>query len=367
MCSFIPTPSAFIPKKYLFIPHLGTKNLLNYIRIWDEYFFIPEAVMIRSLIVQPQRYYPHARESRELPRGSSYRMAYGEAKSWYIDDSWCCIQWYKSKYILPYCIEVEAKEQLCLPVSIRHPDIHWQYMLQGGYGIHEVMDQGLLLTEGYQHQIYAACGDFLSYVPPGRHLIVGYNIVTDWLDKHRDIQVPPATDMPQILLQDRLYRSTPAPITPGMLTELYYILEHPNIAGIQQDTNIYAAVGRLQSAHDRQKAAISPAPSSIEEVIKAVRQYIEGLLDNEMEIPPIARIANLYHIDKDHLSKMHKKLHQQSLQEYISEKRLERAALLLQNGISVVSVTYRLYYHDIPAFSNAFLKKYGVRPSQYLG
>ncbi|SKB97108.1 AraC-type DNA-binding protein [Sphingobacterium nematocida] len=322
--------------------------------------------MIRSLIVQPQRYYPHARESRELPRGSSYRMAYGEAKSWYIDDSWCCIQWYKSKYILPYCIEVEAKEPLYLPVSIRHPDIHWQYMLQGGYGIDEVADQGLLLPEDYQHQVYAACGDFLSYVPPGRHLIVGYNIVTDWLDKHRDTQIPSATDMSQILLPNRLYRSTPAPITPEMLTELYYILEQPNIKGIQQDTNIYGAVGRLQSAHDRQKAGMNPAPRGIEETIKAVRQYINGLVDNEKEIPSIARIADLYHIDKDHLSKMHKKFYQQqSLQGYINDKRLERAALLLRAGIPVVTVTYRLRYHDIPAFSNAFLKKYGLRPSEY--
>lgn len=238
-------------------------------------------------------------------------------------------------------------------------------MLQGGYGIDELADHGLLLPEGYQHQIYAACGDFLSYVPPGRHLIVGYTIVTGWLDKHRDTQIPSATDMPQILLPDRLYRSTPAPIRPEMLTELYYILEHPNITGIQQDTNIYAAVGRLQSAHDRQKATMSPPPRSIEETIKAVRQYIEDLLDNESEIPTIARIADLYHIDKDQLSKMHKKLQEKSLQEYINDKRLERAALLLQNGIGIVAVTYRLHYHDISAFSNAFLKKYGVRPSEY--
>ncbi|WP_164126194.1 helix-turn-helix transcriptional regulator [Sphingobacterium luzhongxinii] len=332
-----------------------------------RYFLIPERAMIRSLVIQPQRYYPHARESSELPRGSSYRMAYGEAKSWQIDDSWCSIQWYKSKYILPYCIEIEAKEPLYLPVSIRYPDIHWQYMLQGGYGISEVADQGPLLTEGYQHQIYAACGEFLCDVPIGRHLIVGYTIVTDWLDKHREPSTADLEDLPQILLPDQLYRSEPAPITADMRTELYYILEHPQIAGIQQDTNIYAAVGRLQSAHDRQKAAVSPSPYRKEEVTTTVRQYIEDLLDKEKEIPTIARIADLYYIDKDHLSKMHKKLHQKSLQEYINDKRLERAALLLKNGISIVAVTYRLHYHDIPAFSNAFLKKYGVRPSQYRG
>ena len=35
---FIPIPSAFIPKKHLFIPQLGIKSPLNYIRIWDEVF-----------------------------------------------------------------------------------------------------------------------------------------------------------------------------------------------------------------------------------------------------------------------------------------------------------------------------------------
>ncbi|MBL1411582.1 helix-turn-helix transcriptional regulator [Sphingobacterium faecale] len=189
--------------------------------------------------------------------------------------------------------------------------------------------------------------------------------MTDWLAKHREPAAAELEHLHHILLPDQLYRSAPAPITADMRTELYYILEHPQIAGIQQDTNIYAAVGRLQSAHDRQNAA-SPSPCSIEEVIKAVRQYIDDLLDNEKEIPTIAQIADLYHIDKDHLSKMHKKFHQQqSLQEYISEKRLERAALLLKNGIGIVAVSYRLRYHDISAFSNAFKNKYGVRPSEF--
>ncbi|MCY4780345.1 helix-turn-helix transcriptional regulator [Sphingobacterium sp. UT-1RO-CII-1] len=321
--------------------------------------------MIRSLIIQPQRYYPHARKSNELPRGSSYDMAYGEVRSWQIDDSWCSIQWYKSKYILPYCIEIEAKEQLYLPVSIGHPDIHWQYIILGGYGIKEAGDHELILAEGYQHKIYADCCDFMSFVPIGRHLIVGYSIISDWLDKHRNLQVPAKADMPHTLLQDRLYRNDPAPITPDMLTELYYILEHPRISGIQQDTNIYAAVGRLQSLHEQQEKSLIAEPSTAAEKIKAIQQYIVLLIAEEKIIPSIAEIADLYHIDKDHLSKTHKKLHKQSLQDYINDKRLEYALLLLQQGISVGAVTYRLHYHDIPAFSNAFLKKYGIRPSEY--
>lgn len=330
-----------------------------------RYFLIPAIAMIRSLIVQPQRYYPHARESRELPRGSSYRMAYGEAKSWYIDDSWCCIQWYKSKYILPYCVEVEAKEPLYLPVSIRHPDIHWQYMLQGGYGIHEVADHGLLLPEGYQHQIFAACGDFLSYVPPGRHLIVGYNIVTDWLDKHRDTQVPPATDMPQILLPDRLYRSTPAPITAEMLTELYYLLEQPKIAGIQQDTNIYGAVGRLQSLHAQQEDPEPVPVHPLAQTIEAVRQHIEHCLANNKVIPSIRELSTKFKISQKRLHKAHKEIYDENLSQHISDRRLEEATLLLKSGSSVKEVTFILHYHDIPAFSNAFKDKYGVAPSQY--
>lgn len=321
--------------------------------------------MIRSLIIQPQRYYPHARESRELPRGSSYRMDYGEAKSWYIEDSWCCIQWYKSKYILPYIIEVEAKQPLYLPVSIKHPDIHWQYMLQGGYGIHEIVDHGLLLTEGYQHQIYAACGDFLSYVPAGRHLIVGYNIMTDWLNKYKEPEASELPDLHHILLPNQLFHSTPAPITADMLTELYYILEHPKIAGIQQDTNIYAAVGRLQSQHAQQE---NPEPVPVHPLakkIETVRQHIEHCLANNKVIPSIRELSTKFKISQKRLHKAHKKLYDKNLSQHISDRRLEEAVLLLKSGASVKEVTFILHYHDIPAFSNAFKDKYDVAPSQY--
>lgn len=321
--------------------------------------------MIRSLIIQPQRYYPHARESRELPRGSSYHMAYGKAKSWYIDDSWCSIQWYKSKYILPYCIEIEAKKQLYLPVSIRHPDIHWQYMMLGGYGIKEVGDHELILTEGYQHEIYATCGEFLSYVPIGRHLIVGYNIATDWLDKHRDLQTPSIVDMPNTLLQDRLYRNDPAPITPDMLTELHYILEHPQITGIQQDTNLYASVGRLQSAHTLQTIAAQAPIHPLTQIVEAIRLHIEHCLANNKIIPSIRELSIKYKIRPERLHKAHKKLYGKSLSQHISDRRLEESSLLLKKGSSVKEVTFTLHYHDIPAFSNAFKNKYGVPPSRY--
>ncbi|MBL1411498.1 helix-turn-helix transcriptional regulator [Sphingobacterium faecale] len=321
--------------------------------------------MIRSLVIQPQRYYPHARESRELPRGSSYRMAYGDRKSWYIDDSWCCIQWYKSKYILPYCIEVEAKAPLYLPVSIQHPDIHWQYMLQGGYGINEVMGHGLLLTEGYQHQIYAACGDFLSYVPLGRHLIVGYNIVTDWLDKHREPAAAELEDLPQILLPDQLYRSEPAPITAAMLTELYYILQHPEITGIQQDTNIYAAVGRLQSLHQQEENPDRAPVHPLKQKIESIHRYIDHIVEKNDLVPYIQQIADHFSITINRLQKIHKKLYNESLQDYIGTKRLEQAVKLLAEGKTIKEVTYLQHYHDVPAFSNAFKNKYGVPPSQH--
>ncbi|WP_133583882.1 helix-turn-helix transcriptional regulator [Sphingobacterium yanglingense] len=323
------------------------------------------AVMIRSLIVQPQRYYPHARESSELPRGSSYRMGYAEAKSWQIDDSWCSIQWYKSKYILPYCIEVEAKEPLYLPITFVHPDIHWQYALKGGYGIEGIKHNNPILTEGQHHKLYAVCGDFTSYMPIGRHLIIGYSIAASWLEKHRSTHELCTQDISITLLADSLYHSTPAPITSNMLTELYYILEHPRIAGIQQDTNVYAAVGRLQSLHEQQENS-DPAPIAPQtQIVEAIRLHIEHCLANKKLIPSIRELSTKYKISQKCLNKAHKKLYDMNLSQHISDRRLEEAALLLKSGSSVKEVTFILHYHDIPAFSNTFKDKYGVAPSQY--
>ncbi len=111
--------------------------------------------MIRSLLLQPQDYYPQACEHSALPQGNTHRIVYAEVKSWSIADSWCSIQWYKSKYILPYCIEVEARDPLYLPIKFVHPDIHWQYALKGGYGIKGSENENLILKGGQHHKLYA--------------------------------------------------------------------------------------------------------------------------------------------------------------------------------------------------------------------
>ncbi|MFD2556023.1 helix-turn-helix domain-containing protein [Sphingobacterium tabacisoli] len=150
-----------------------------------------------------------------------------------------------------------------------------------------------------------------------------------------------------------------------MRTELYYILEHPQIAGIQQDTNIYAAVGRLQSLHQQEENPDRAPVHPLKQKIEAVRQHIEHCLANNKVIPSIRELCTAYKIRPKHLHKAHKKLHDKNLSQHISDRRLEESVLLLKSGISVKEVTFILYYHDIPAFSNAFKNKYGVAPSQY--
>ena len=312
--------------------------------------------MIRSLLLQPERHYAEAVERKEVPVGSSYRIAYGEVKTWHIEDSWFCIQWYKSKYMLPYCIEIKATQPLYLPITIIHPDTHWQYMLKGSYGIQREAAVDMILQHGEQHNIYLHLGEFLCYLPVGRHLLVGYTIARSWLQKHN---LGSLTD-------DCPVQSTARAINPPMLSELYYLLSHPKLKGIQLDTNIYASIGRLQRAHDIQQNRLVPKENIIKEKIEAIHHHINLLLESQQIIPTLNEIAPMYRISKHHLAKEHHKIFGMSLAQYIIDAKLTYAASLLAQGCPIKDVSYHLHYHDIPAFSNAFKKKYGVTPSQYL-
>lgn len=310
--------------------------------------------------------YPDAVVTYKVPPGISYRLAYGQAITFYIGDSWCCMQWHNSKTMLPYTIEVEAKETLYLPVNILHPDIHFQYALQGCYGITEFDPAKPILEEGQHHQIYPACGRFISWVPPGRHLILGYSIYDSWLEKHQTTTVPSLEHIPFTLLENKLYQSQKNPITDEMYALLYQLQRLPKIEGIEQDTKIHQVIGSLQTAHTKQKNSGPKALNSKKEKLEGIHLYIKKLLDDGEQIPTIPEIAKEFHVASDYLSRIHREIYGYCLQDWIINKKLERAATLLLNNKSISYITEWLHYRDDSNFSRAFKNKYGISPTQYL-
>ena len=89
----------------------------------------------------------------------------------------------------------------------------------------------------------------------------------------------------------------------------------------------------------------------------------ENLFDKELCLTMVAE-----HLDISiySISRMFKAATGSNFKDYISDKRLERARiLLLTTSDSVGSITEAVGFDRVSYFSTLFRKKYGISPSQY--
>lgn len=327
--------------------------------------------MLPNFIIHIRQQYPDVRETTRLPPGITHRLAYVRQPRlkheigpvcWHIEDSWCALQPHRAKDVFSYSIEIEAKKRLYLPVEIVHPVTHWQYALQGGYGLQGKEKNGLILTEGQHHQIYGRHGRFVSWVPPGRHIIIGYSISSRWLKRYQHMAQPGPTAMQQELIPDIFYRNSPSDTTPAMLSHVLALIAVPAHSGIQLDTSLYTPIGKLQALHE------TPGNNSknpLEQTLEAIRIYVPQQLQEGNPAPSIQAIADKFKVKKDTISSAYKKKYKTCLKEFIDDEKLKHAAKLLLEDNSVTAVTYQLGYGELSNFRRAFRKKYGLPPSQY--
>lgn len=310
--------------------------------------------------------YPQARKTLRLPADISYRIAYADEKMcWHVDDSYCAIQVFKGKYMLSYCIEIKAKQALIIPIIIHHPDIHWQYMLKGSIGFENYDKNEPILIEKQQHQLHVEKGDFNAWVPLGRHILVGFVIASEWLDKHEDALSLSPEDFPFELVPGRVYQSMPTTISDAMLTDIYRLLQIPYKKGFKQETIIYAAIGNLHGAYQDEIPIDREAGAKAK--LEAIHQHIDSLIELEQPVPTIAQLAEEYFLTPEYLSRLHRKHLGYSLQDHIGKRKLDWAATQLLIGKSSKQIAFSLNYSEISAFSRAFKKQFGVSPSKYKG
>src|SRR5690606_24228762 len=92
--------------------------------------------MMTSFIIHFKEMYPGARWESRLPKDVSHRLAYAKANTWYEGESWLSIQHCDTKHVYLYYLEVNTAIPLYLPVEVTFADVHWQFALQGGYGLY---------------------------------------------------------------------------------------------------------------------------------------------------------------------------------------------------------------------------------------
>lgn len=95
-----------------------------------------------------------------------------------------------------------------------------------------------------------------------------------------------------------------------------------------------------------------------------VQKYIDS---HYIEAISLADIADMFHVSKEHLSRIFKKDVGMSVQNYISNKKIEHAKTLLRRyrKLSIVSIGIMSGFVDNQYFYRVFKKQTGMTPMQY--
>lgn len=96
--------------------------------------------------------------------------------------------------------------------------------------------------------------------------------------------------------------------------------------------------------------------------INGVIEYLETNLEQKVDYGQAAKIACC---SEYHLTRMFTSIAGVSMSEYVRRRRLTKAAYEIQNSaVRVIDIALKYGYESADAFSRAFLKMHGVRPSE---
>ena len=97
--------------------------------------------------------------------------------------------------------------------------------------------------------------------------------------------------------------------------------------------------------------------------IEYVMQYIGDNLDKEIEMTTLSAISG---VSSFHLHRIIKSYTGESIGAFIVRTRVETAAkLLLYSNMAISDIAYRVGYNVPTSLSKAFVKHYGISPTQY--
>ncbi|HJC22112.1 MAG TPA: AraC family transcriptional regulator [Candidatus Eisenbergiella merdavium] len=116
----------------------------------------------------------------------------------------------------------------------------------------------------------------------------------------------------------------------------------------------------LRSARQR---ADGRERSAAEETAFQTKEYIDAHIYEKITMPELAQAASL---SASQLSRIFRKVYGQSPYDYVLARKTDTACrLLLNTGMSVKEVAYRLGFADEHYFSNVFSKRTGLPPGRY--
>ena len=96
--------------------------------------------------------------------------------------------------------------------------------------------------------------------------------------------------------------------------------------------------------------------------LQSLHYLDENYCDNELSLEKVASKA---YVSKCYYSRIFQKYVGKGFKEYVIDKRIQKAKLLLQKGNSVTDVCFSIGYSDLTHFARIFKRIVGVNPSIY--
>lgn len=124
--------------------------------------------------------------------------------------------------------------------------------------------------------------------------------------------------------------------------------------------NTIQLLTQLKRARVEQSA--QPMPVEQPELLDRIMAYVESHYAEEISI---AALSRQFYVSESSISHLFKKKLGVSLYCYVTQRRLIAAKTLIEQGISLGSVSAQTGFHDYSGFYRAFKQSYGISPRQY--
>ncbi|NQX66217.1 response regulator [Paenibacillus alba] len=119
----------------------------------------------------------------------------------------------------------------------------------------------------------------------------------------------------------------------------------------------------LEEVHSAEKAvADCYAQDDKSKLILLIKQYIKSNMHREFSLQDI---ADTFHMNNSHLSRMFKEVTDSSFTDYVLYEKTEAAMALMKSGLPLTLISEKLGYQNLSSFTRMFKKVRGVSPSRY--
>ena len=99
------------------------------------------------------------------------------------------------------------------------------------------------------------------------------------------------------------------------------------------------------------------------QTVIAIRNYLNDHFDEQLCLD---LLSSTHHISKFHLLRLFKKYYGQTPLQYLTDRRLEQAKLLLEKGKPVSEVCFEVGFESPSSFSTLFKSRFGQNPTIFL-